>query len=190
MEYKPPKLTDLQALEIFPEARSILLKRYKKELDFYKYLINFYENEKQRIEQEKEKAFASEAWAWDYCLSSIQLSIQRAEKDFISVSYKKKIAEGKNSSDAKLDITDYNIQIAKQTPIQSLLDVPFRKVGQRIYCRCPFHNERTPSFTIFTDKNRWHCFGQCNMGGDSIDFVMKRDGLSFVEAVKLLTKLE
>jgi len=50
---------------------------------------------------------------------------------------------------------------------------------------CPFHDERTPSFNVRPSVGRYHCFG-CGEGGDVIEFVMKLDGLSFVEAVEYL----
>jgi len=51
---------------------------------------------------------------------------------------------------------------------------------------CPFHDEKTPSFTVTPHKGFWHCFGACNEGGDVFDFVMKLNNLSFVEAVEQL----
>lgn len=50
---------------------------------------------------------------------------------------------------------------------------------------CPFHDERTPSFNVRPSVGRYHCFG-CGEGGDVIEFVMKLDGLTFVEAVEYL----
>ena len=50
---------------------------------------------------------------------------------------------------------------------------------------CPFHNEKTPSFTVSDDKGFYHCFG-CGEHGSAFDFVMKTDGLSFPEAVERL----
>lgn len=50
---------------------------------------------------------------------------------------------------------------------------------------CPFHDERTPSFHVRPGVGRWHCFG-CDEGGDVIEFVMRMDGLPFVEAVEYL----
>lgn len=50
---------------------------------------------------------------------------------------------------------------------------------------CPFHDERTPSFNVRPSVGRYHCFG-CGEGGDVIEFVMKLDGMSFVEAVEYL----
>ena len=48
---------------------------------------------------------------------------------------------------------------------------------------CPFHNEKTPSFTINEEKGFFHCFG-CEAHGDIFGFVMQLEGLSFVEAVE------
>ncbi|MHA3774463.1 CHC2 zinc finger domain-containing protein [Verrucomicrobiota bacterium sgz303538] len=56
----------------------------------------------------------------------------------------------------------------------------FRRSGTNLVCRCPFHEERTGSFTIFPD-NRFKCFG-CGAAGSVIDYVMLRDGLGFAEA--------
>ncbi|MEE1557460.1 MAG: CHC2 zinc finger domain-containing protein, partial [Alphaproteobacteria bacterium] len=50
---------------------------------------------------------------------------------------------------------------------------------------CPFHNEKTPSFTVNEDKGFYHCFG-CSAHGGAIDFVMNTEGLSFPEAVERL----
>ena len=48
---------------------------------------------------------------------------------------------------------------------------------------CPFHNEKTPSFTVNDDKAFYHCFG-CGAHGDVINFVLETEGLSFPETVK------
>lgn len=52
---------------------------------------------------------------------------------------------------------------------------------------CPFHDERSPSFTVRPAVGRWHCFG-CGEGGDVIEFVMRMDGLPFTEAVEYLAE--
>ena len=51
---------------------------------------------------------------------------------------------------------------------------------------CPFHSERTPSFVIYPDTGTWHCFGSCAEGGDVISFLMKRENMSFAEALQNL----
>ena len=63
--------------------------------------------------------------------------------------------------------------------------VAVKHAGSSLVACCPFHNEKTPSFNINVAKGFYHCFG-CGESGDAIKFVMKQDGLSFVEAVKKL----
>ena len=52
---------------------------------------------------------------------------------------------------------------------------------------CPFHSEKTASFSVSPQKNLFHCFG-CNRGGDGITFIMEKEGLSFMDAVVFLAK--
>src|SRR3989475_9969485 len=63
--------------------------------------------------------------------------------------------------------------------------VPLRRAGTTYKGLCPFHGEKTPSFTVTPARDSWKCFG-CGEGGDIFSFVMKRDGLSFPEALKVL----
>ena len=65
--------------------------------------------------------------------------------------------------------------------------VPLKQQGRNWAGRCPFHDDRTPSFTVSPDKQMFYCFG-CQTGGDVITFVMKRDHLSFPEAVAFLAR--
>ena len=57
--------------------------------------------------------------------------------------------------------------------------------GSYLKAKCPFHEERTPSFVVNVDRQTYHCFG-CEAGGDVISFVMEIEGLDFREALKLL----
>jgi DNA primase len=62
-----------------------------------------------------------------------------------------------------------------------------RRVGSRWVGLCPFHDERTPSFSIDTERKLYHCFG-CGEGGDAIGFVRAVEGLDFPEAVETLAE--
>jgi len=63
--------------------------------------------------------------------------------------------------------------------------VPLRKKGNNHSACCPFHNEKTPSFSVSQSKQFYHCFG-CGVSGNAISFLMDYDRLSFVEAIELL----
>ena len=59
-----------------------------------------------------------------------------------------------------------------------------KKSGRTWKARCPFHNERTPSFVVDPGRGTWHCFGACSTGGDVIEFVRRSEHLEFREALK------
>ncbi|MEI8103865.1 MAG: DNA primase [Candidatus Moraniibacteriota bacterium] len=61
------------------------------------------------------------------------------------------------------------------------------KAGAHWKACCPFHNEKTPSFTVNEERQMWHCFG-CNKGGDAFAFLMEIEGLEFREALQLLAE--
>ena len=60
-----------------------------------------------------------------------------------------------------------------------------KRTGSNYVGKCPFHSEKTPSFTVSDTKQFYHCFG-CGEGGDVISFIMKKENLSFPEAIKFL----
>ena len=81
----------------------------------------------------------------------------------------------------------YNLRNAN--PIETVMGgyVNLIRRGRNYVCSCPFHSEKTPSCTIFTDTQSFYCFG-CGAGGDVITFTMKMENLDFSEAVKLLAQ--
>ncbi len=63
--------------------------------------------------------------------------------------------------------------------------VPLKRAGSNMNGRCPFHSERTPSFTVFPATRSFYCFG-CGAGGDVVTFIMKRENLDYVSALEML----
>lgn len=79
-----------------------------------------------------------------------------------------------NDINQRIDISDIVSETVKLT-----------RKGNRYWGLCPFHQEKTPSFSVAPDKNLFYCFG-CHAGGNIFTYIMKRDGLDFAEAVEVL----
>ena len=80
-------------------------------------------------------------------------------------------------------------EVRSATDIVALVGerVPLRRAGRAWKGLCPFHAEKTPSFTVNPERQIWHCFG-CNRGGDAFSFLMELDRLTFPEALTALAE--
>ena len=65
--------------------------------------------------------------------------------------------------------------------------VRLKRSGRNYFGLCPFHNEKSPSFSVSPEKQIFHCFG-CGVGGNVFTFLTKIEGINFVEAVQLLAE--
>jgi len=118
---------------------------------------------------------------YDYIRQLLLNAINNLQRQIRNKRYLKKPAvEGDNGR-----ITADDVVKAKEVPIEGLFSGQLRKVGNKMTGCCPFHSESNSSFTIYLDQNKFYCFG-CSAGNDAIDFVMKRDQINFIEAVKKL----
>ena len=84
---------------------------------------------------------------------------------------------------------DFIEKLRTQADIVSVVSeyVPLTKKGRNYWGCCPFHQEKTPSFSVAPDKGFFYCFG-CQAGGDAFRFLMKIENIGFSEAVKLLAQ--
>ncbi|MCL2301119.1 MAG: DNA primase [Firmicutes bacterium] len=83
----------------------------------------------------------------------------------------------------------YLQELSARTDIEQLISpyVNLRRSGRNLMGLCPFHNEKTPSFTVYTENNSFYCFG-CGAGGSAVNFLMRMERLDYVEAVKALSQ--
>jgi DNA primase len=80
-------------------------------------------------------------------------------------------------------------RVKREVPLTQLAaaaGVTLKGHGANLLGLCPFHADREPSLVIDPDKNLWNCLGACAAGGDSIQWVMKREGVGFQHAVEIL----
>lgn len=164
-EWKPPRFDPF--IELDPPISMIktVISKLKQQSYEYQKLIS-----RQR----------SESWPTEVAEAGAQKIISRIKSYQYRLTSRERTGSW-NIVEQPGSIGEDQIRRAKEVPIESLYNGTLRRgVG-----RCPFHIERTGSFHI--KNNRWHCFGACGVGGDSIDFVIKLNGLSFIEAVKYLT---
>lgn len=82
---------------------------------------------------------------------------------------------------------DLKLEIKYRNDIESVISqyVNLRRRGKNLVGLCPFHNEKTPSFTVYPENGSFYCFG-CGAGGDVITFISLIENLDYMEAVKLL----
>lgn len=133
--------------------------------------------------QERNAKNAGQAfWHYDYIRQLLLNAIDNLRREIRKMRYFKKPVEIENNDGR---ITNEDVARAKEMPIETLYTGQLRKQGGRAIGQCPFHNEKTGSFTIYLQQNRMYCFG-CSAQGDAIDFIMRRDDCDFITAVKKL----
>jgi hypothetical protein len=166
-------ITKKEWLEIFPEAKdylekdliyqteklNLLVEIYKNQLDINDYLKN--QDDKDFAEIQADIFIGEDIKEIEQRIKTINQYLQSYQPE----------APGR--------ITDNDIESAKNYPFDQLIET------KRGFAKCPFHQEKTASFYINKKKNYGKCYG-CGYVGDTIDFVMKTQGLSFIAAVKKL----
>ena len=177
-----PSWTLFQALSIFPEAKSIvqreLLQERRKtlqvlaqidavrdsEADAIKNSVRNYKEMETQV-QKLDDLFFYIREGWEERLERIQFNLRRL-----------------HGNTPKGEIGDAEIAKAKEYPISELIE--FRHDGK---AKCLWHGpEKTPSLQYYPKENRIYCFSCNGKGWDSVDVVMNQEGVSFVEAVKIL----
>lgn len=192
--YKTPKLTDEELLLIIPEAKEIIpqkIDEYQVDRhDLIDKMRSFRREVKRIAYKENKDEFFVWFWAFAYLKYFHVPKIVAMDKHLFRLKRQLRILQGYNLTNDTVPIFAELKERAKQQPIVNIATPYLKKArygSSRITSLCPFHEEKTPSFVIYIDKNTFHCFG-CQANGDVITFKMKADNLSFKDAVKELAR--
>lgn len=177
-----PHLEEAQWLHIFPQAKKRYGRLIKGKLKIEKRYV-FRAIQQARISAvEAIRANTPEnAWRDDLIRESLQSTTRCHEKRIKRIDALVQLVErtGKKASqkeDARVVITPKMIEQARAYPLDQLIEINPRTK----FAKCLWHNDKTPS--MFCKNNYVHCFS-CQNGGDTIEVLMKRDGIGFREAV-------
>lgn len=182
-----PKYSEKELFEIFPEGKKAMKNSLKEKIELLKKQIS----ERHSINM-KLNTMIAEADMKDRELLEMAADVfwgdhfRQLEKELKAASFKlaylnEKIDNNKKSS----YYSESQIAQAKAFKIESIFPNPLRQVGGRLQGRCPFHQDKTPSFTIYPHTNSFYCFS-CNRGGSIITYIQMTKEYSFREAVKFL----
>jgi CHC2 zinc finger len=179
-----PKFKEDELLKIFPEAKEIIPEK----------IAEWEEATKELYETIKSELIKIKLNYKDSCTQQIHREFLKLTlgKELLKIDshvarLKRILTISENKPQPKGWINEMDVQKALLVPIESLISMNLRKSGRSSIGLCPLHNEKTPSFHVYTDQNQFWCYG-CNQGGNSIKFVMLLYGFTFIKAVKFLIK--
>lgn len=178
-----------ELLVIFPQAVKVARKHLKRDIKNYKEMLQQI-TERQQIVQEDiiNKAHFSKQPAlkkvYDDIFSKRHTYIDKQIRSAIFKLSLTNTLDGKKQIKQK-GIDHDAIERAKQVQIKDIFDTKLSVKGKRAVGTCPFHNEKTGSFTIYLNQNSFYCYS-CHAGGDVIDYIMKLHNKDFLSAVNYL----
>jgi hypothetical protein len=180
-----PKFKDKELLEIFQGAKEIIPIKIKE----YKSAIREKESE---IQSELRKIYLlktdsfSEWFGEEMIRQFMMPDLVAMERNFFRLKRLEYLLNPKREMDSWYKLEE-KIEIARRYPIEELArsKLDLRKAGRNSVSLCPLHNEKTPSFYLYPETNRFFCFG-CQEKGDVINLAIALYGLDFKEAVGML----
>lgn len=178
------KLNNKELLEIFPEAKEIIIKKIT-ELENEKRLQkNIINNKLLFIKKITNNDFAF--WflkKWIECSDGKKL--KEINRNLIRLKNQTWINSSRFTNASHL--SQNHIDSALNIPLKDMAEkyISLKKTGKLYIGLCPFHNEKTPSFYIYPNTNSFFCYG-CQKGGNIIIFIELIEGCSFKKAVNLL----
>lgn len=173
--------TDMEWLEIFPEAKPLVKKNIKDELVWWKSIEHEGFKDLQNIKNSYVSTPPTKHAELDWYKETIEKRISKAHLEIRKLQWQQDKLSGVVRPSTN-GIDDGDKELARTIPISNFVQT--KRMGNKQVTICIFHNDTKPSLVIFPD-NRFKCFA-CNAFGDSIDFIKKLQGLEFIDAVKFL----
>ena len=185
MKYQAPKFNNKELLEIFPIAKKIIPEKIKelkleiteKESEIKNVLDKIYEKELDEFS----------VWFNEKMIEMFILpDLKELERKLFRLNRFLPII---NPDKYPIDNFQEQIENAREFPIYELArdKLDLKQAGRNFISLCPFHEEKTASFYLYTDSNKFHCYG-CQSHGDVIELAMALYGIKFKEAIVMLQK--
>jgi hypothetical protein len=176
------RLSDTELLDIFPQAKQIVLALIKELGQKKDQLLDKIIEQNASINAESTNDSYRYFWK-SWLIQPIRDELKSVDSKLARLQRQLRLINGNPIPTGA--ITNEMIQAAKAVPIESFIDQKFKPTGQMLVGLCPFVEERTASFHIYTKGNRCWCFG-CQQGYNAIDTYMKLNDCDFKEAVLAL----
>lgn len=174
------RFTDKELLQIFPEAKAVIPEKIVEWEEKRDEIIDII---KKKLTVVKHKSAPQNQWFWRAVIKALDgPKLLEVEQHILRLKRLLMVAKGRK---LKGRLTEEQIQQALAVPIENLINKPLRKCGRVLVGLCPLHNERHPSFYVYSETNSCWCYG-CGQGGDVINFIKLLHGYSFREAVQYL----
>ena len=177
-------------LEVFPEAKDYI---FTKSIELGKKIIEIqtaWKEHKNQIDVESEGEERETRYLLISALYQLDIDKKANQLHLMASTVRKHITKKyyKNSSHPNKGFSQEEIETARNTSIVSLFESDgniLKRSGSNFVTHCPFHDEKTPSCTIYCNENRYYCYG-CNAKGNPIDYLITRHQKSFKEAIQIL----
>ena len=177
-----PRYTEKELFDIFPEAKSVIPLKIDERREEYKELFDTIKKKLTIIKNVKTDWGTKLFWReWIKLNDGEKLM----EVDSHLSRLKRALYLIRGQPPAKSWVSEDQIRAVLAVPLENLLNQKLKRSGNVLIGLCPFHNEKHPSFYIYTKTNTCWCYG-CNKGGDTITFVRLLNDCSFREAIAYL----
>lgn len=184
MGYQPPKYTNKELLEIFPQAKEIIPAKIKEAKQAIRVKEGQVRSKLKRIYALNADSFSE--WFGEEVIRQFEMpELAELEKRLFRLKSFEYLLNPKKKN-SYLEFQN-KLEIARSYPIETLArsKLELKHSSRNFVALCPFHNEKTPSFYLYPETNRFYCFG-CQEKGDILSLTMHLYGIDFKQAVEML----